>query len=73
MEDDKRTVIEEIAAERKRQIEVEGFVDQHGVFMSRFEAFDVASTAGQIAYLNACGAGLHEGLVADKLYSEGLY
>ena len=26
---DKKTVIEEIAAERKRQIEAEGFVDQH--------------------------------------------
>jgi hypothetical protein len=47
----------------------QGFVDQHGVFMSREEAFNVASRAGQIVNVSACG----EGLDGMKLYSEGLY
>jgi hypothetical protein len=49
--------------------ENQGFVDQHGVFMSREEAYQVAQAAGQIAYPEACGNGLN----GPKLYSEGLY
>lgn len=53
--------------------EDQGFVDQHGVFMDRFEAFEVADRAGQIIRPEACGTGLRDGVVAAKLYSEGLY
>lgn len=52
-----------------RHDEDQGFVDQHGVFMSREEAYKVAKDAGQIVYPDACG----EGLDGPKLYSEGLY
>ena len=52
-----------------RHDEDQGFVDQHGVFMSREEAFNVAARAGQIKYPEHCGEGL-DGL---KLYPEGLY
>lgn len=43
----------------------QGFVDQHGTFMTREEAYQVALRAGQIIRPEACGEG--------KLYSEGLY
>ena len=49
--------------------ENQGFVDQHGVYMTREEAYRVAEAAGQIAYPEACGMGLN----GPKLYSEGLY
>lgn len=52
-----------------RHDEDQGFVDQHGVFMSREEAFRVAADHGQIRYLDKCGVGLD----GPKLYSEGLY
>lgn len=52
-----------------RHDEDQGFVDQHGVFMSREEAYCVARDAGQILYPDKCGQGL-DGM---KLYSEGLY
>lgn len=52
-----------------RHDEDQGFVDQHGVFMSREEAYRVAEAAGQIVRPEACGEGLH----GPKLYSEGLY
>jgi hypothetical protein len=47
----------------------QGFVDQHGVYMTREEAYQVAGAAGQIVYPEACG----DGLDGPKLYSEGLY
>lgn len=43
----------------------QGFVDQHGVYMTRREAFDVAVMAGQVIDMDACPSG--------RLYSEGLY
>lgn len=49
--------------------EDQGFVDQHGVWLSREEAYIVALAAGQIIRPDACG----EGLNGTKLYSEGLY
>ena len=52
-----------------RMDEDQGFVDQHGVFMSREEAYEVAHWAGQISDRKACGNGLN----GPKLYSEGLY
>lgn len=52
-----------------RHDEDQGFVDQHGVFMSREEAYTVALAAGQILYPGACGTGLD----GPKLYSEGVY
>lgn len=47
----------------------QGFVDQHCVYMTREEAYQVAEAAGQIKYPESCG----EGLDGYKLYSEGLY
>jgi hypothetical protein len=47
----------------------QGFVDQHGVYMSREEAYLVAAAADQITYPAGCGLGLD----GPKLYSEGLY
>lgn len=47
----------------------QGFVDQHGVYMTREEAYPVALAAGQLWRPEACG----EGLDGPKLYSEGLY
>lgn len=47
----------------------QGFVDQHGVYMTREEAFQVAWQAGQVLYPGMCG----EGLEGPKLYTEGLY
>lgn len=52
-----------------RHDEDQGFVDQHGVFMSREEAFRVAADGGQLNYPDRCGVGLN----GRKLYSEGLY
>lgn len=49
--------------------EDQGFVDQHGVWMGREEAYNVARDAGQITNFDACGVGLE----GPKLYSEGLY
>lgn len=43
----------------------QGFVDQHGRYMTRREAFAVASAARQITDPDACQRG--------ELYSEGLY
>lgn len=54
---------------RRRLDDDQGFVDQHGVYMSRTEAFEVAQAAGQPLNLSACGRGLS----GPKLYSEGLY
>lgn len=45
--------------------ETQGFIDQFGVFMTREEAFEVATAAGQIKY--RCGG--DEGV----LFSENLY
>jgi hypothetical protein len=52
-----------------RHDEDQGFVDQHGAFLTREEAYVVAQAAGQIVRPQACG----EGLKGPKLYSEGLY
>jgi hypothetical protein len=54
---------------RNRLDEDQGFVDQHGVFIDRREAFIVASAAGQITRLEACGRSPD----GQRLYSEGLY
>lgn len=56
-----------------RHDEDQGFVDQHGVWMDRFEAFTVADEAGQIINISGCGTGLRGMAVGAKLYSEGLY
>lgn len=58
--------------------EDQGFVDQFGVWMDRFEAFEVAQRAGQIVRPEQCGQGLRfsdngDNHYAPKLYSEGLY
>lgn len=47
----------------------QGFVDQWGVYMTREEAYRVATEAGQVLYPHLCG----EGLDGRMLYSEGLY
>ena len=52
-----------------RHDEDQGFVDQHGTYMSREEAYQVAIAAGQILYPDRCVNGLN----GPKLYSEGLY
>ncbi len=53
-----------------RHDEDQGFVDQHGVYLSRAEAYQVANAAGQIAYPHLSRIGVDGEL---KLYSEGLY
>ncbi len=52
-----------------RHDEDQGFVDQHGTFLTREEAYSVAQAAGQILHPEHCG----QGLDGPKLYSEGLY
>lgn len=52
-----------------RHDEDQGFVDEHGVYLTREEAYRIAADNGQIVRPEACGHGL-DGL---KLYSEGLY
>lgn len=47
----------------------QGFVDQHGVYLTREEAYVVAQAAGQVVNPEQCGNGLD----GPKLYSEGLY
>ena len=70
-----RDMHEQIAARKDgakfmhRLDEDQGFVDQHGVFMSREDAYKLAHARGQIANHLACG----QGLDGPKLYSEGLY
>ena len=51
---------------RHRSGDDQGFVDQHGVYMTREEAYRVASEAGQILYPQACTP-------AGVLFSEALY
>ena len=46
--------------------EVQGFVDQYGVFMDRYEALEVATAAGQINRWRLKSPG-------DKLFSEDIY
>lgn len=52
-----------------RHDEDQGFVDQHGAFMTREEAYKVADEQGQLLDGHACGNGLE----GRKLYSDGLY
>lgn len=47
----------------------QGFVDQHGVYMTREEAFSVAQQELQIVHTEACTFGSR----GWKLFSEGLY
>lgn len=47
----------------------QGFVDQHGVWLNRHEAYEVAKAADQIVWFEANGVDLD----GPKLYSEGLY
>ena len=54
---------------KHRHDEDQGFIDQHGAYMTREEAYQVALAAGQVRYPDACG----QGLDGPKLYSEGLY
>ena len=51
--------------DRETQQCLQGFIDQHGVFMSREEALAVAKAAGQIRY--RCGGD------ETQLFSENLY
>jgi hypothetical protein len=53
----------------RRDDDDQGFVDQYGSFMSRYEAYQIALASGQLRYPEACGNGLD----GPKLYSEGLY
>ena len=47
--------------------EIQGFIDQHGVFMDRFEALTVATEAGQINRYR------EKTTPIDRLFSEDLY
>ena len=47
----------------------QGFIDQHGNYLTREEAYVIAKNNGQLLYPEACGNGLN----GKKLYSEGLY
>lgn len=53
----------------RRHDEDQGFVDQYGQWLDRYEAYIVADAARQIAFPEHCG----EGIDGPKLYSEGLY
>jgi len=58
----------DIPALRKEHGEVQGFIDQHGVFMDRTEAAEVAKKAGQLSH--------YEQDIQDALtvlFSEDLY
>jgi len=50
--------------EYHKQVRLQGFIDQHGVFMNRLTAWEVANAAGQIRY---------EVSKPGLLYSENLY
>lgn len=50
---------------REKFGETQGFIDQHGIFMTRKEAWTVAEAAGQIRF--RCGGD------GEKLFSENLY
>lgn len=52
---------------RRLDGEIQGFVDQHGVFMDRFEALIVATEAGQINRYR------EKTTPIDRLFSEDLY
>lgn len=54
-----------IANHDKHEKEEQGFIDQHGVFMDRREAWKVADAAGQILF--RCGGD------GERLFSENLY
>jgi hypothetical protein len=54
---------------RHRDGDDQGFVDQMGIYMTRFEAYDVALKAGQIKNLQACSSGPN----GQELHSEGIY
>lgn len=54
---------------KHRLDEDQGFVDQHGLFLTRLEAYELANTNNQIMYQDACPPSLG----GRKLYSEGLY
>lgn len=51
--------------------EIQGFIDQFGVFMDRCEAWNVALAAGQIRYIESWNYRPSEG--GYVLYSENLY
>lgn len=51
----------------KRSTEIQGFVDQYGVFMDRFEALRVAKDAGQLNIARPKTS------PEDRLFSEDLY
>ena len=55
---------------KHRRDEDQGFVDQHGVFMDRIEAYKVAENAGQIYRPGRVGQ-TPDG--EFRLYSEALY
>lgn len=56
-----------VKSEIKRSTEVQGFVDQFGIFMDRFEALDVAKAAGQLNIARPKTS------PEDRLFSEDLY
>lgn len=54
---------------KHRSGDAQGFVDQHGRYLTREEAYVVAAMAQQIIRPHACP----EGPDAPRLYSEALY
>lgn len=50
-----------------RTSEIQGFVDQYGVFMDRYEALKVANEAGQLNVART------KTFPEDRLFSEDLY
>lgn len=52
----------------------QGFIDQHGKFLSRQEAYELAFVNGQILHREACGRRfVDDGEPVGVLYSEALY
>lgn len=54
---------------KQRHGKDQGFVDQHGVYMNRHEAYLAATAAKQLLLPNYCT----DGSEGPELYSEGLY
>lgn len=54
-----------------KDTEIQGFIDQFGVFMNREEAWDVALAAGHIRYIESWNYSPSTG--KHILYSENLY
>ena len=64
-DDTMRKQMDDLGIEGSEECPEQGFIDQHGVFLTREEAWVIASAANQVIF--RCGGD------GEKLYSENLY